>query len=442
MLKKLILIAFTLVVVSFFYYSFDPFFLPRGYNTKMVMAAVGLVILGWEMLKSKDLTVSKPIITLAAWSAIISLIALFAMVFNGTIDTAYATYITSMAVWLSSAFVMCYVIKSVHGRIDVEIVAEYLVAVSVIQCFLALWIDNNPALQNFVDTRIVRGTQFMHEIKRLYGIGCGLDTAGIHFSLCLIMIAYLLKKNRRTMTLLSSVLYILSYVVIAIVGSMIARTTYVGIGLSIGYLFLTHDYSSVEISKSTLRILMSGFAVFVVGVVFAIYEYNHDAGVRHWIRFAFEGFFNYFERGEYSVASNETLQNMVKWPTKIKTWIIGDGYFTNPYYNDPNFIWQGQNKQGYYMDTDIGYIRFIFYFGVIGLGAFAGFFLKCTQMSIKLLKEYKGLIIFTLFTGLIVWMKVATDVFFQFALYICIGLMMEKPVEEEQENQLESSEGE
>ena len=29
-----------------------------------------------------------------------------------------------------------------------------------------------------------------------------------------------------------------------------------------------------------------------------------------------------------------------------------------------NYIWQGQNRRGYYMGTDVGYLRFIFYFGV------------------------------------------------------------------------------
>jgi len=426
MFKKIILIIVTLIIVSFFYYSFDPFFLPRGYNTKMVMAAVGVVLIAWQLIQKRSLSVKRELIPIFGWAVFVSLIAMFSMVFNNTIDTSYASYIISMSVWLCAAYVVCLTIKKVHGRIDVELLCDYLIVVSVIQCFITLWIDNDPSFQHFVDTKIVRGIAFMHEIDRLYGIGCGLDTAGIHFSLCLIMILYLLKKNRKDMSIVRIIYYLFSYIILAIVGSMIARTTYVGIFLSIAYIVLTIDYSDGNISRSTLRILASTTVILFVGIIFAIYEYNHDASIRHWLRFAFEGFFNYFEKGEYSVASNDTLQGMIKWPSKLKTWIIGDGYFINPYYNDPNFIWQGQNKQGYYMDTDIGYIRFIFYFGVIGLSLFVCFFLQCTKTTINLLKEYKGLILFTLITGLIVWLKVATDVFFQFALFMCVGFLTDK----------------
>lgn len=62
---------------------------------------------------------------------------------------------------------------------------------------------------------------------------------------------------------------------------------------------------------------------------------------------------------------------MYVFPDNLKTWIIGDGYFSNPYNTDPFYI--GTRSRGYYMGTDVGYLRFIFYFGLIGLSAFIAF---------------------------------------------------------------------
>jgi len=73
--------------------------------------------------------------------------------------------------------------------------------------------------------------------------------------------------------------------------------------------------------------------------------------------FGFEMFINYFEKGELSAKSTDQLFDMYDiYPDNAKTWIIGNGYWTDPIYQDH-----------YYMDTDVGYARMIFYFGIIGL---------------------------------------------------------------------------
>ena len=95
--------------------------------------------------------------------------------------------------------------------------------------------------------------------------------------------------------------------------------------------------------------------------------------MRNYIQFAFEGFFSLVEKGRWEVSSNEILKNMYRFPESIKTWIIGDGYIENPK-NDPYFI--GKLTGGYYMGTDVGYLRFIYYFGLIGLIAFIIFMVK------------------------------------------------------------------
>ena len=44
------------------------------------------------------------------------------------------------------------------------------------------------------------------------------------------------------------------------------------------------------------------------------------------MRFAFEGFFNWVEKGEWSTSSTEKLnREMWIWPNDQRTWLIGSG---------------------------------------------------------------------------------------------------------------------
>ena len=109
---------------------------------------------------------------------------------------------------------------------------------------------------------------------------------------------------------------------------------------------------------------------------------------------------------------------MVVFPDNLKTWLIGDGYFSNPGEIDPYFI--GEIVGGYYKGTDIGYLRFIFYFGLIGLLAFMTYFCRVTQICVRKFRRYDVLFMALLAVNFIVWFKVATDIFLVFALMLLV----------------------
>ena len=77
---------------------------------------------------------------------------------------------------------------------------------------------------------------------------------------------------------------------------------------------------------------------------------------------------------------------MVVWPEVLRTWVIGDGYFENQR-NDRNYIGSATTA-GYYMGTDIGYLRFLFYFGVIGLLAISAVMAFAGIISIKAFPDH------------------------------------------------------
>jgi hypothetical protein len=413
---KLLAVLFTGVIVSFYYFPFEFSFLP-GINTKMGLAVVGLALAAFQLTKKRLQGAPKDVFTITVLAIIVSLIGLFSVIFNNTPDYAYATYVVSMCVWLSGAYTTCMLIKKVHHHLTLETLTFYLTAVCVFQCIMALIIDSNIAVKNFVDTYVIQDQELLTELERIYGIGAYLDIAGVRFSACLILLTSAINKNKDKMNNVQMLVALIAYIVIAVVGNMIARTTIVGVGLSVACVMVTFRPNSV--SNSFFRLLRVALVVLLVALPLSVYLYNNSLQFHELSRFAFEGFFNLFEKGEWQIDSNDKLKTMIVFPDNAKTWIIGDGYFINPYYSDPTYV--GYQPGGYYMGTDIGYLRFIFYFGLIGLLAFSFFFVTSAKVCITKLPEYKLLILFILLLGFVIWLKVATDVFLVFALLLCVA---------------------
>ena len=109
---------------------------------------------------------------------------------------------------------------------------------------------------------------------------------------------------------------------------------------------------------------------------------------------------------------------MYVFPELFRTWVIGDGYFANPRDTDPFFT--GKMIGGYYMGTDVGYLRFIYYFGLIGLAAISGVIYKSAQICWKRFAEYKEMFLLLMLVNFIVWFKVSTDIFLVFAPFLMV----------------------
>lgn len=408
-------ILITGCVTSFYYFPFSFKAFPAQ-NTKNMMAAVGLVLICLQLIKVGKNVFAKDWIQIFTYAGIVSLIGLISITINNTPDYTYAFYIRIMILWLCAAFCVPTMIKIVHGKLSVPLLVNYLAAVCVFQCVMALLIDNSIAIKTFIDAHVEQGQSFLNDVNRLYGIGANLDVAGSRFGAALIMIAFLLvNENRHNSRYV--LFYVVALLVISIIGNMVARTTMVGMCIAVMYLLFTYFKGSID-RRSWIWLL--GFIL--LALLIGIYLYNNNVKARNLMRFAFEGFFSLYERGEWAVASNDRLLKvMVVFPDNIKTWLIGDGYFNNPTNVDPYFT--GKVTGGYYMGTDIGYCRFIFYFGLVGLSVFMAYFMEVTRACAIFFKKYKTLFWLLLLINFVVWLKVSTDIFLVFALFLMMDLL-------------------
>ena len=419
---KYLQMAVGVILTSFYFFPFTFTFLP-GVNTKMAMAGVGLVILGLQLGRARNSIFSKDMVTISLYALMVSFTSFIAVTLNETRDYTYVSYIISMWVWLSAAYVAVKYMRTVHGYISVELVCNYLIAVCVFQCVSALVIDFVPTVKNFALTYIAdlgpTEMELMKETGRLFGFGAALDPAGSRFAAVLTIIVFMATRLAATNRNKYLVGYILAFIFIAIVGNMIARTTTVGVIIALAFLLYSIGLHRMVISKSTGRIMLWFVGILVVAVPLLTILYHTNEQFHDNIRFAFEGFFSLAEKGRWEVSSNEILKNMIVFPDNLKTWIVGDGYMVNPNMTDPYYTGEYHNA-GYYQLTDIGYLRFIFYSGLIGLAAMALFIWKAGRISMLKFKDQQTLFWLLLAVNYVVWFKVSTDIFLALALFLVI----------------------
>ena len=402
-----------LIVTSFFFFPFEFTFLP-GINTKMLLAAMGLVLFVARAAASRSASLDRDFFVLIVFASIVSLSGIISVVYNATTDLSYASYVVSFFVWMGGAYFVVSSIRFLHGKVTPLMVINYLAAICVVQCVIALLISRNPLVKDFVDS-FLGGDGFMGKLEnRMYGIGCALDVAGLKFSCVLVAISFVV-MNGLCQPKLQTTIYWIAYLVIAVVGNMIGRTTSVGVVVSLIYI-LVHCifYGYREFLKSHVLPLL---LLMVALLPLLIYLYNNSPKTREDLRFGFEGFFSLAETGRWETNSNNRLSDMFVLPDNPKTWIIGDGYFDNPY-SDPNF--NGDNPTEFYKGTDVGYLRFIYYFGVIGLISFVVFFLVAFWECASRHRKYAILFLMILTINYIVWAKVSSDIFLIFSLFLCI----------------------
>lgn len=405
------------IMVSFYFFPIEFTFLP-GVNTKMAMAGFGLVILIVQMARSRQPYINTAIFGFSIIAILVSIIGLVSVTYNETHDYTYATYIVSMWVWLSGAYVVITLMRALHDHVSVELVCNYLIAVCTAQCISALMIDSIPAFKAFIDTYVSGfgfvDTSLMNKAQRLYGIGAGLDVAGLRFSAILCSIAYITTRIANTTRRGYIWIYLVCFIIIGLVGNMIARTTTVGMVIAIGY-WAYHILNKTQ-GGTYLGKWLIGIIAIALLVIIPLYNTNPDFKAN--TRFAFEGFFSLVEKGRWEVHSNNILMDMYVFPDNLKTWIIGDGYMENPR-NDPYYT--GEIIGGYYMGTDVGYLRFIFYFGLLGLLTFIYFFIAITFNSMKKFPAQRVLFLLFLSVNMIGWFKVSTDIFLVFAPFLLIS---------------------
>lgn len=365
-----------LFVVTFliFIYLYPLKFVFLPLSTRIIMGAIGLVHL-IKSVRGPIWILSRNKLTLFLSLCLISLISIISITFNGTIDVTFVTYPISVLFIIGAAYFVTKTANIFGSSKSINLI-DFIIYAVVVQNTFSVIIFFNPALGTIIRSILIEpeSTELMMENTagfRLNGIGIAFFGAGIVNSIALIFCAYKIRINSFSVKQVFK--WIILYVWIAITGVGMARTTFIGIGISILVFFRETNFLSLTIPKSFINCLKAvSIFIILLSIVIWLIPTSLKNQLENLGEFAFELFINYHQGGEVSSSStNELLKMYDILPTNLKTWIIGDGFWMDPH------------SSHYYMRTDVGYMRLIFYFGITGLISYMLFQYKSMCYAIK-----------------------------------------------------------
>ena len=400
---QVFMVLLTGLMMSFY---FHPVFFTAYpfYNTKVMLAVSGGGVLVFNTIRTKDYTLSKGLLNALMIAGVFALVNYISLIINQTEDYSYTSYPVTVLVWVIGAYGAINFIRWTHHKVTIELVVRYLAGVGAFHSILSQLIDKNDAVKDIV-TSIFYVSPDMEEMGRLYSFGVALDPSGVRFAVTLIMIAGVLtlsKVVKKSISLM--VFYFLCFVIISVLGNIISRTTTVGMGLGLLIFVLSTGLYKFVIKVGKIKTMRVLGIVLALGIPLTIYFYNTNASFRDQVEYGFEGFFNFFESGDFETGSTDVLATMWVWPQDNKTWIIGSGVFLSKAGDFTYF-------------SDIGYCRFVFYSGLIGLTVFGLYFIyNAVHFSIRY-PRYKYIFLLMIVVTFVVWTKVATDIFQLYALF-------------------------
>nr|WP_314651508.1 hypothetical protein [uncultured Porphyromonas sp.] len=390
------------VVLTGSYYSFEFAFGSSIPNTKIQLAAIGFLWYIFDTFRARKGIPFSPILLGSAILALLySIINLIAVDLNNTSDYSYANYLFSFFTWVFSAYPAVALIRLEHGKVSFRLLVLYLTGATLFQCISAILIDQNPSIDEFVSSIVAWDAKFTQESDRLNGFSTALDPAGARFALVVIMIMAAISVDKEIKERPGELYFLIASVfLITALGSMISRTT--STGTAVGLLMLVlYSLSGRSSESRSMGPIITAFVAFaVIGFSVGVYLYNTDPYYYEVFRFAFEGFFNLAEKGEFTTNSSEILKTMWVWPKDNFGWIIGTGLYDNWVYG-----------------SDIGYCRFILYSGLTGFSVFALMFVFLAYRFMVKYPEYR--LMFLAFGAMtfIIWIKVSTDILMIYAFF-------------------------
>jgi len=400
---RLILLFFYLFPISFN-------FIPLGLTTRIFISIFGILILGFRLIIYQKLNSNRKLLSLVFLMAIFGIVSILSLLLNNTTDLQFVLYPISLLLILSAAYFIIYIYNFNFKRLFVSIILAII-----LQNILSLCMFILP---NFAQSlNAIQKLSELDELKvgelsgiRLLGFGSSYFGSGIINCFGLILIAYLYSNSDK---LTHRVWYVLLFLITGFIGILKARTTFIGILLSL--LLITILDWRKTLKFLTVNILL----VFTLGSVLLTLVLNFYPDSDILLQFGFEMFDNFFRYGSLESDSTNELTEMYQFPTELKTWIIGDGHW--------NSIIPGDFT--YYKNTDVGYLRMIYYFGLIGTLFYFWFhFNVFNKMSFGFLKgDYRKLIFILSLLLVILNFKGFADIF-----YLVVFFIFQKPVNDKQ----------
>ena len=388
-----------LIIFCFFVYFFP--FKAYGFDPRLLVFLFFFIYMIKDGLLLNRKVKCRYIKTLF-YPVLMSLFTVLSSVVNTITENTFIIFPFQVIYLLLLSYCIYYITKRFCKVISFYVITRYFLMTLVVQSVIAIVMFVNQPICLFLfdlqgidlTSRVIK----MYFGVRLIGLGCFYFGAGAIYGLGLIAIMPFMLKAKNKQQLIK---LILLYVYIFIVGIFFARTAMIGCVFSIVYLIfcilIPKMCNKVFLVFRQFIIYLTVFGIALVFIYTSSPKLQEDYG--DIIDFGFEAFINLVENGELSTASSDGLTeyHLSIWPQNQKTYYIGDMRWTK--------------GDSYYGDSDVGYVRLLFYFGVPGVILFLLYQYSIVRISGLIFKErILSFFFFTVFYALILLIKGYIDV--------------------------------
>ena len=364
-----------LIIFCFFVYFFP--FKAYGFDPRLLVFLFFFIYMIKDGLLLNRKVKCRYIKTLF-YPVLMSLFTVLSSVVNTITENTFIIFPFQVIYLLLLSYCIFYITKRFCKVISFYVITRYFLMTLVVQSVIAIVMFVNQPICLFLfdlqgidlTSRVIK----MYFGVRLIGLGCFYFGAGAIYGLGLIAIMPFMLKAKNKQQLIK---LILLYVYIFIVGIFFARTAMIGCVFSIVYLIFC-----ILIPKMCNKVFLVFRQFIIYLTVFGIalvFIYTSSPKLQEdyvdIIDFGFEAFINLVENGELSTASSDGLTeyHLSIWPQNQKTYYIGDMRWTK--------------GDSYYGDSDVGYVRLLFYFGVPGVILFLLYQYSIVRISGLIFKE-------------------------------------------------------
>ena len=364
-----------LIIFCFFVYFFP--FKAYGFDPRLLVFLFFFIYMIKDGLLLNRKVKCRYIKTLF-YPVLMSLFTVLSSVVNTITENTFIIFPFQVIYLLLLSYCIYYITKRFCKVISFYVITRYFLMTLVVQSVIAIVMFVNQPICLFLfdlqgidlTSRVIK----MYFGVRLIGLGCFYFGAGAIYGLGLIAIMPFMLKAKNKQQLIK---LILLYVYIFIVGIFFARTAMIGCVFSIVYLIfcilIPKMCNKVFLVFRQFIIYLTVFGIALVFIYTSSPKLQEDYG--DIIDFGFGAFINLVENGELSTASSDGLTeyHLSIWPQNQKTYYIGDMRWTK--------------GDSYYGDSDVGYVRLLFYFGVPGVILFLLYQYSIVRISGLIFKE-------------------------------------------------------
>jgi len=402
-----------LALAMLFFYIYPILFIGMPVSTRILYSFIAVPFVMYGIASKTSMLVREYISVLSVLFFIFSLSCLSIFI-NDTSDFEFIKYPASIIAILLSASVLVRIFEMMDTPCDFNYVAKLFIGVVFIQSVVAVLMFISPSfyeLMTSIQAISIDEVEKMSSLSemRIIGFGSQYFGAGITNGLALIILAYLIRIGEYDSTMLkASAMFLFIFAV----GIGMARTTFIGFGMAILLLFPYSGLLKLNLTlvKRNVMLLLSVSTLMLLAFIFVYVLFpNITASVTPLFHFALEMFLNYFESGSLTTESTSQLATMYIFPTNVYTYFIGDGLYTA----DNGF---------YYMGTDVGYLRLLFYFGIFGIFLFITLQVLMLLISTQKIPHGNTLFIFMLLYLLILNFKGFADLASVLALFFTVSV--------------------